>query len=103
MNAGVDTVAGVSLPAAWIVKIDGTRTFLAPAVAAAPVVSGGVAVVAVCEGAVVVVVVAGVAEELVLAELGVLDVVPECFDPPQPPSSRRAGASTKRARERLIL
>jgi hypothetical protein len=101
MNAGVDTVAGVSLPAAWIVKIDGTRTFLAPAVAAAPVVSGGVAVVAVCEGAVVVV--AGVAEELVLAELGVLDVVPECFDPPQPPSSRRAGASTKRVRERLIL
>jgi hypothetical protein len=103
MKAGVDTVGGVSLPPAPIVKIDGTRTLVAPDVAAAPVVFGGEFVVAVCEGPVVVVAVA-VADELVAVACVTLDVVVlECFDPPHPPRIRKAGKRTDSARKRLIL
>ncbi len=95
-------VGGVSLPPAWIVKIEGTRTFVAPAVAAAPVVFGGVAVVVtVCE-AVVVELAVGVAEELEPVVRAVLVVVLECFEPPHPPIRTSAGRRAKSACRRLI-
>ncbi len=100
MNAGVDTVGGVSLPPAWIVKIDGTRTFVAPEVAAGPVVFGGLLVVVTALCVVVIVV---LCEELVPPDRDALEVELECFDPPHPPSRRSDPDTRKTVHKRLIL